>query len=292
MKILFVVNPSSGRKRGVDWEKEIQNYFNGASHDVKLLKLEKDVNVRTEIASFKPDRVAAVGGDGTVTMLAQALGGTNLPMGILPAGSANGMAKELNIPDKPADALNVLVNETPKALDAIRINDRDICLHLSDLGLNAQLIKYFEAGSLRGMVGYAKGIFKVMRNKQRIKVNVETPNEEALRTAVMVAIANASKYGTGAVINEQGKPNDGVFEVVVVRKLGIAEMLAAVIERKRFNPKNVEVLPARSVSIETERGVHFQIDGEYKGKVTSVKAKILPAFVQVIYPTEVAKPTT
>jgi diacylglycerol kinase (ATP) len=284
MKLLFVVNPSSGRKRGVDWQAEIRNYFEGSSHTVELLLLEKDVDVKAAIDAFKPDRVVAVGGDGTVNMLAHIVGGTALPIGILPAGSANGMAKELNLPNKPKEAIDTAVNSSPKPIDVIRINETELCLHLSDLGLNAQLIKYFEDGELRGMLGYAKGLLKVLRNSERLGVAVQTKTDEVTRTAMMVALANATKYGTGTIINHGGELDDGLFEVVIVRRLGVREMLKALIRnQKQFHPKGIEVLQAKSVVIGTSHKVHFQIDGEYKGKVSGVKAEILPGYLQMLF---------
>lgn len=284
LKLLFVLNPSSGRKRGTNWESEISKYFEELQHDITIIKLEKGVDIKTSIDSIKPDRVIAVGGDGTVNALAEIVGGTNLPMGILPAGSANGMAKELNIPNKPQAAIDIVVNAEPKSIDAILINDKDLCLHLSDLGLNARLIKYFDDGELRGMLGYAKGIIRTWQKNNRLGVAVQTKNEEVTRTAVMVALANARKYGTGTILNHIGELDDGFFEVIIVRKLGAREMFKALIRNKRqFHPKHVEVLQAKSVLIGTSHKVHFQIDGEYKGKVSSVAAKILPGHLQMLF---------
>jgi diacylglycerol kinase family enzyme len=89
---------------------------------------------------MKPDRVIAVGGDGTVQMAAKQLLGTDIPLGILPAGSANGMARELELPNTSEEALQVIVEGITRSADVIRINNTDICLHLSDIGLNAKLV--------------------------------------------------------------------------------------------------------------------------------------------------------
>ena len=63
-----------------------------------------------KIAQLKPDRVVAVGGDGTIKFVAEQLLDTPIPLGVLPAGSANGMARELGIPPDIEGSLNVLVN--------------------------------------------------------------------------------------------------------------------------------------------------------------------------------------
>lgn len=287
MKILFVINPRSGPKKDIDWKAIIEKYFENLPHTIDFFIIEGTdaaKGLKSTINKIKPQRVVAVGGDGTVTLVAKELQHSDMQMGIIPAGSANGMARELEIPNEPEKALEIILGGEVRRADVILMNGKDICLHLSDIGLNAQLIKYFKEGSLRGKLGYARVVAKVLVRKQRMSVMIESKEEEILRSAVMVAIANASKFGTGATINPQGNIYDGIFEVVIVRKLGVLEILKMFLKFQRFNPRKIEVLPARSVRIETSRYVHFQIDGEYLGKVKAVSAKILHAQLNLVLP--------
>jgi diacylglycerol kinase family enzyme len=213
LKILFIINPISGGKTKVNYKETIQQYFEMLPHNIHLFELtgknDSDA-INKQINKIKPDRVVAVGGDGTVTLVAKQILGTPLPMGILPAGSANGMAKELNISTTISEALDIVVSGTIKCSDVIEINNQ-ICLHLSDIGLNAQLIKYFDEGDIRGMLGYARLVFKVLWRKQNMQVVIQSKDKEIKRDAFMVVLANASKYGTGAVINPQGDLYDGLL---------------------------------------------------------------------------------
>ncbi len=284
LKFLFVINPISGGKTKQNWATSIGEYFKELSHTVEyyLLNGKNDgESIKHWITEIKPDRVVAVGGDGTITMVAKQLLGTKIGLGILPAGSANGMAKELNIPADINTALGIVVNGSTKCLDVIRINGQ-ICLHLSDIGMNAQLIKYFEEGNWRGKIGYARVALKVLWKKQNMQLTIETKDMEIRRDAFMVVLANASKYGFGAVINPQGDLSDGLFEVIVIRKLAASEFFKMWFRPQPFDPKKIETFHARSVSIETARKVHFQVDGEYLGKVNQVKATILPAQLHIL----------
>jgi YegS/Rv2252/BmrU family lipid kinase len=286
-KLLFVINPKSGKSK-VDYKASIESYFKNLSHDIQFFLLEgkNDENsLEQTLQQVKPDRVIAVGGDGTVTMVAKKLLESSIPMGILPAGSANGMAKELNIPVTVNEALDVIVNGEIKCSDLISVNNQ-ICLHLSDIGMNAQLVKYFEEGNMRGKLGYARFVIKVLMRKQFMQVVIQSKGKEIKRDALMVVLANASKYGTGAVINPEGSIYDGLFEVVIIRKLAISELFKMWIKPQPFNRKKIEVIPATSVTIETSRKVHFQVDGEYLGKVKRVKADILPSKLNLILPKE------
>src|SRR5690606_18666817 len=100
----------------------------------------------------------------------------------------------------------------------------------------------------------------------------------------MVAFANARKYGTGANINPEGNIADGVFEVVIIRKINLLEIYKSIFTNKSFHPRRIEVFPARSVKLQSNRRVHFQVDGEYKGKLTKVEARILKGVLNLVLP--------
>ena len=277
LKILFALNPVSGGKSNQNWEAAIRDYFKDLQHTIEIFMLNGVHDAESLsywITKMKPDRVVAVGGDGTVQMVAKQLLGSGIPLGILPAGSANGMARELQIPNTPAEALSIVVNGTIKEADIIRINNDEICLHLSDIGLNAKLIKYFEESNWRGKFGYARVLFKALRKKRPMSVLIDLNGEQVKRSAFMIVLANATRYGTGAVINPNGSLYDGVFEVVIIRKFSIGEIFKMFIRFLPLNPTKTEIIPATSVTITPYGKVHFQIDGEYLGKVTQVEARV------------------
>lgn len=287
MKILFVINPVSGGKEKHDWEASIRDFFKEKPHAIEfyLLTGKNDkVSIQHHLERIQPDRVVAVGGDGTVKMLAQLLKETSIPLGILPAGSANGMARELKIPLKIEDALDVIAGGTCKKIDVIKINEEEICIHLSDIGLNALLVKYFESSKKRGMWGYGRAVFKVLWKKSLMHVTIKTDKEEIRRKAFMVVIANAKTYGTGAIINPDGELADGLFEIVVVRKLNFLELLKMLITHKPFHPNRIEVFQTKNLELKARRKVYFQVDGEYLGKTISLKARILPQIINMVLP--------
>lgn len=289
-KFLFVINPVSGGKEKHDWENSIRSFFKNLPHSIEfyLLTGENDsVSVQHHIDTIQPQKVVAVGGDGTVKMLAELLINKTITLGILPAGSANGLAKELNVPLLITDALQLISTGKEKTIDAIRINEKEICIHLSDMGLNAMLVKYFEENSKRGMWGYTKGVMKMLWNKQKIHATITTDSTTEKRKAYMIVVANASKYGTGATINPEGKMDDGYFEVVVVRKLNFWELLKLLITHKTFNADKVEIFSTTKLDITTIKKSYFQVDGEYRGRTKIINAHILPMSLRVLVPDEV-----
>ena len=286
-KLLFVINPISGGKEKQDWESFISNSFKELPHTIEFYILSgtsDKTSVQHHIQTIQPDKVVAVGGDGTVKMVAELLIDTNMALGILPAGSANGMAKELGIPLPKQEALNIVLQGTTKKIDVIRINDTEICIHLGDLGLNAMLVKYFESSKKRGMLGYAQGVFKTLWNKQTLHATITTEQGTIKRRAYMIVLANAKQYGTGATINPEGKVDDGFFEIVIVRKLNFWGLLNALITHKTFKKEKAEILSTKKVELSTLKKAYFQIDGEYLGRMKHITASIAPNCLNVMTP--------
>lgn len=287
LQFLFVVNNSSGTNQSIKWNDVINDFFIDKDASFKIYNLPEQfeiVQIKDRIKNEQPINVIAVGGDGTVTMLANILAGTEIALGIIPAGSANGMAKELGIPEDAKDALKIILEAKIKYCDLIRINKSKYCLHLSDIGLNAHLIKHFDEGKLRGKLGYALVILKTLWNKERMQAIIKTKDVEVRRNAFMVVLANATKYGTGAVINPHGNLRDGLFEVIIVRKLALGSLLKMLLKPGIFNPKKIEIIPSTSVEITTLKKTHFQIDGEYQGEIKKVNAEICEGILKIIEP--------
>lgn len=290
LRILFVINPIAGGKVKSDWETAIREFFRASDHVIEFF-IQTGKNDRSSIQHyverFSPDTVVAVGGDGTVKLVAEIIKETPMRLGIIPAGSANGLAKELGIPANADAAIDVIVNGYCKKMDAIKINEEELSFHLSDVGMNALLVKYFEESKQRGLWGYGRSLLKMLWYKRRMRVSITTDDNIYKRKAYMVVLANAEKYGTGAVINPDGNVADGKFEVVVVRKLHLYTIIKAVLAGKRFDPKRIEVFRTKKVVLRFQQKAPFQIDGEFRGKVAFLEARILPGIVNVLLPPQV-----
>jgi diacylglycerol kinase (ATP) len=284
-KFLFIINRSSGTNTP-DWQKIIADYFTAFNHIVEVYQLPNDFNVKSiieKIVLFSPNRVIAVGGDGTIKLVAECLMHTKTPLGILPAGSANGLAKELHIPEDPAKALDVIVTGHLKKIHLIKINNH-ICVHLSDIGLNAHAVKKFEKLPRRGMWGYVRAAWKVVWVNPVMLVNMQMANETSKQRAHMIVIANATQYGSGAVINPIGKLDDNLFEIIVVKKISLRELFKMIFSHNAYDSTKTEVFQTNTLRIRSTKKVHFQIDGEYLGKVNEVNATLLPDAIEIIVP--------
>ena len=285
IKLLFIINPNSGNSN-INWQEEIKNYFANTGHDISLFQLTKNCNLDTikeKIKSFSPQKVVAVGGDGTVKLVAECILNTKIQLGILPAGSANGLAKEFDISNVPTEALSILLKGNTQKIHAIKVNN-ELCIHLSDVGLNAYVVKEFENQPMRGMWGYLMASIKVLWQNPLMNIRMKIDGNIIKVKAMMIVIANATKYGSGAVINPIGKLDDDLFEVIVMKKISIREMFKMVYSHEEYDSEKTEVFQTNELVINSIRRVHFQVDGEYLGKVKEVKAVIMPDCLEMIVP--------
>lgn len=284
-KILFAVNHASGNNT-IDCPELIPSFFEDKKdiqyqlYDLPAKNMKEAL--KDAIDSFKPDIVVAVGGDGTIKLVAELVLDTNIAIGVIPAGSANGMAKELQIPLEPLEALDLIVSGTAKPIHLTRINNK-LCIHLSDIGFNASLVKRFETMAHRGMWGYVKAAWTELWHHSRMEACFMLNNQKIKRKAVMIVIANATSYGTGITINPLGTLNDKLFEIIIIRKISVLEILKMRFSTGTFHPKKTEVLQTNEVTIQARKKVHFQIDGEYYGKVNELNAEIIPDAIRIIY---------
>ncbi len=301
LNYLFVINPISGgndksliyrfieeEKQGLGFSYEIYNTtaIDDESTISKLVKL------------HNPKVVVAVGGDGTLLLVAKILQNTSIKIGLMPFGSANGMSKELNIPkisdiiltlnpsERFRDCWKVIQKERTKEVDLLQINNSHYALHLSDIGLNAKIVKRFEAEKIRGYFGYARLFFKELKQKKRISYRLVADGKNYKGKAYMIVIANASKYGTGAIINPVGKLDDGFFEICIVKQITFFSLMSSFssIFRKNFQPNKelVKIISCQKAIIELKKFETLQVDGEVVGDVKKVEIEILPKALKII----------
>jgi len=282
--LYFIINPGSGNQQ-TNYEEVIKTFFLNTPHTIHIYTLKANCTVDTiknDIAKYRPDRVIAVGGDGTVKLAAECILGSNIALAIVPAGSANGMAKEINLKSNIKSALLLAVNGTPKAIHVLMINN-EISLHLADIGINARIVKKFQSLNGRGMLGYAKATWRAFKRHKKMHVALHINGKTILKKAEMVVLANGTTYGTGVKINNIGSLFDHQFEVIIVKWFSLIELIKMCFSfRMLFNPFKTEIIQTDEITLDTKESTFFQIDGESRGKVKHIKAKLIPQALYLI----------
>ncbi len=290
---IFVVNPISG---GMDKSEMLQAVSDYAkSQEISIINYETtgendEGRILELYRKHKPDRILVAGGDGTIKMVAEALQEQDVILGILPAGSANGLSVDMNLPAAIEDNLKIAFHNGFMELDMVCINGEK-SLHLSDIGLNAGLIKNYENSTIRGKLGYAlQSLATLQEEREPFNVSVTANGNTITTSSRMVVIANSQKYGTGVTINPVGKMDDGKFEIVIIKTLDLFLFGKIISGNIPLDSGEIEIISTDAALIQTDVPVHFQIDGEYYGEETLLDVKILHRQMKVAIPEPAAAP--
>jgi diacylglycerol kinase (ATP) len=288
MKLLIVINPSSGRTSNDKAILRIHKLAEKRTFDFKCIYTtgqNDDKAIRQQLSEYQPDRVIAAGGDGTVQLVARNLIGKEVLMGILPLGSANGMATALGFPQNYIEAVDFVIRASHFIrLDLLKFNDRHFCIHLGDIGINALMVKKYDTENKKGMFGYAKHLISSIRESPLLKYTIKTPEGVYQKEGYMLAFANAHKYGTGIHISD-GRVWDGKFEICNVPKIALDEAIKAGLTALNvFIDKNMfsDVISSTAAEISIDQKTDFQIDGEYMGQVDFLKIEVLPGAIKLL----------
>ncbi len=286
-KILLVINPISGGSGKEQLKEDITEIFknkNRAYETYETTGEDDDAQIDKILDNSSFENVLVVGGDGTLQLVAKAIGKREIAMSLIPAGSANGLASNLQLPENLAEQIEIALGDAYLMMDVISINDH-LCLHISDLGINATLIKNYDNSAIRGKLGYAlQTIPTLIESDLPYRFSLELNDEKMEMEGVMIAIANAKQFGSGAVINPDGKMDDGLFEVLIFKNLGIINILKTLDKDSHRDIEFVESFSTKKVIITCEKPICFQIDGEFIGDITHVVAELLPTKLKLMVP--------
>ncbi len=286
-EVLLIVNPIAGdinKKKIISKFKDKVKSSNANFHLFTTTGENDSEKIKSRLRDGKIDRVVVAGGDGTINLVADAVKEMDIILGIIPAGSANGLAVNFDIPDDLEEQISIALGNTFIDLDLLCIND-NICLHMSDLGINAELVKNYENSSIRGKFGYLlQSIPTLIKSEFPFDFHIETGKDQKTATAVLLGFANMQKYGTGANVNPHGKPNDGVFEILIFKRLSLSEILKTLRNEADLDPEFVEILQASEAVITCKKPVAFQVDGEYLGMETKIDIRILDKKIKMAIP--------
>lgn len=288
-KYLFVVNPVAGGSEKEILQTKIETFCKKNHIQGELYQTTgKDdcKKVFEMVRHFHPEILIISGGDGTINEMIPVLLKHSLPLGIIPSGSANGLATEFDITHE--NAFTTLMDRNFKKMDVVVLDDSKHMIHLADFGLNAMMIKRYEEEERRGFLGYAISALKEMGSvEEPFVTTVKHGGKKYKFSTKFLVIANARKYGTGFEINPGGDISDGKVELCFLKELSIQLFIDQFVRNDRRSNENnfFDILSIDEAEVICQRPVDFQSDGKYLGKLETLKIKILDQKVEVIIPT-------
>jgi len=291
--VSFVVNGSlagvSGRFVPLCREVAARNGWTAEFHVTE--KAEAGVAAARGSALDGADLVVAVGGDGTVRGCAEGVASTGVPLGIVPHGTANLLARTLGIPGHPKAALEVALDRSRPAEDRridLAIADREPFTAMAGMGLDAAVVAATRLKHQFGWFAYAmSGAAHLAHPPARftIRLDDDPPIE---RTARSVVVGNSGLLPGGFNLLPDARPDDGLLDVGVLAPhgpLGWTRLATRVLTHSRHQDRMLERFQARRVEITSLTTLPREVDGEVIAPGDTLKVVVQPGTLTVRVPT-------
>ena len=239
------------------------------------------------------DLVLVAGGDGTVRVVCAALAYTGIPVGVIPAGTGNLLARNLHIPLDLDDALERILEGRDRRIDLVKVHgdglDTDRFAVMAGLGLDAAIISDAPP-HLKAQIGWTAYLVSAAKNinhpsvKVRISLDDEEPLERRVRTVV---VGNVGMLQANIPLLPDARPDDGLIDVVVIAPRRVTQwplVFWRVMTRTKRTEMYLERFTGRKVEIVAAVDVQRQLDGDGIGPGRSLTAEVEPGCLVVRVP--------
>lgn len=232
--------------------------------------------------------VIVAGGDGSINQVGATLAGTDVALGIIPAGSGNGLARSLGISLDPKKAVENINNFNFRTIDTGLANGKAF-MNISGVGFDAAVSHAFHQQKMRGIFKYFVVGVKLIFNYKLQTYKINADGREFERKAWQIAMANSSQYGNDALVAPKAKVDDGLLDAVVLNPMPIFQMFLnfyRLFQGTLDRSKYIKTFKFKEMTITQERNDVSHLDGDpfELGKV--IEIKIRPMSLKVIVPNE------
>jgi YegS/Rv2252/BmrU family lipid kinase len=225
-------------------------------------------------------------GDGLVGAVGGAMAGSDTPLGIVPGGRGNDLARVLGIPDDPEGAVEVLLGRHIRRIDVGEANGKRF-LGIVSVGFDSEANRLAnETGFLRGNLVYAYAAIRTLAGWKPARFTIQIGEQRQTVRGYSVSVANNKAFGGGMYIAPDAELDDGEFDVIAVGavgKLRFVGNLPKVFKGTHVEEDEVRVLRARRLELSASRPFPVYADGEH---LTDLPAslKVLPRALSVLVP--------
>jgi diacylglycerol kinase (ATP) len=210
--------------------------------------------------------VVAWGGDGTINEVGGALVSRDAALGIVPAGSGNGLARELGLPLQPEAALATALAGAERRIDAGELNGR-FFFNVAGLGFDARVARLFNtrAHGRRGLLPYVVLGLRALWSYEPAVYEVEADGATRRVRAFVLAFANSRQYGNGAVLAPGARFDDGLLDLVAVDPRPLPIQLLRARHLRAGAPPNargIDIRRVRAAVVTSSEPLECHVDGE------------------------------
>ena len=286
----FIINPASGIGGKWPLERCIEHFFDQQSGWRSELYYTTGPNdAFTTALRYKEepfDLVVAVGGDGTINQVASALVHSPVPLGIIPCGSGNGLARHLHIPFSIPKAVALLQRCHIESIDSGSINERSFFC-TAGIGFDASLAHRFNNAHIRGFFSYAALSAATYVNYHPEKYIIETGEQLLEREAFLITFANCAQWGYNTYISPSASATDGLLNMVVWKKTPKVKFpfVAARLPMHNIDHSHyVETISGVRFCVERPNEGWVHVDGEHIQMGKKLVVEVHPSSLRVITP--------
>lgn len=285
-KILFIINPISGKRKQKNIHTIIEYYLDHRKFSFDLMYSEYHQHaqeiVLQQLKNF--DIMIAVGGDGSVNQIGASLINSSVVFGIIPSGSGNGLARHLNIPMNFKGAIELINSyQEPIKMDIARMNGHCF-LSTAGTGFDAHVAWKFSTATTRGFLTYAKIILQELFRYKIKKYELEINDQTIEMKALAVTIANSNQYGNNAYVSPQSKLNDGFLRLIIIKSFPFyyAPLLIFRLFNKSLLKSKFIVQHTVKRMVMTSPTEHVQLDGESLTMEGKLNIEVVPKCLNII----------
>ncbi|MBO7490194.1 MAG: diacylglycerol kinase family lipid kinase [Bacteroidales bacterium] len=267
-RLLFIVNPVSGIGKQKKIEQLLEQHIDKSLIEYTIRYTErihhgKDL-AREAVEQGCFDAIVAVGGDGSVNDVVSGIAGSDVTLGIIPCGSGNGLARNLNLPLNPANAIEVLNHFKVEEIDTIYLNDR-IVASIAGIGFDARVARRMKLAKVRGLQAYAKIVISDYPTYKEHIFRLNIDGNEIERKAWFISFANSNQFGYNTTIAPLAKLDDGLIDVCIVDRIPLLHLplTAPLLYLNHFElSQHVEFFKAHEITVYNNDEKWVNIDGE------------------------------
>jgi YegS/Rv2252/BmrU family lipid kinase len=290
-RILVLVNPVSGvrRRKLPGFVAMLEEGLAAKSYKIQLLVTRYAGHASRSVDEALRQgvrRFVVAGGDGTVNEVAARLAGTDAVLGIIPAGSGNGLAHHLEIPMNTAGAIRVINEGKLLRIDTCTVNGHFFA-SIAGIGFDARVARHFAKSNRRGFFTYARIVVKEYFGYTPRKYKLVLDGREHEARAFFISFANSSQFGYNTRIAPRASVTDGLIDVCVAKKPPIRAFpgIARLMLRKKIDQSRyMETYHAKEILVSRKRGKTVNVDGEPVRLAKRLQISIQPASLNIIVP--------
>jgi YegS/Rv2252/BmrU family lipid kinase len=231
-------------------------------------------------------RILVGGGDGTLNAVAEALVETGLPLGILPLGTANDLARTLGLPSDAAAAAAVIAKGRTRRIDLGCVNGKYF-FNVASLGLSTQVARELSRETKRrwGVLGYPLALWRAARKRRSFRADIRCDQERRRLHSIQIWVGNGRHFGGGMTVVADARIDDGMLDLVSLAPRGFWRLLLSLPQllAGRHPDQRLRHARGKEIEIHTRRPMPINTDGEVTTR-TPAQLRVVPGAISVYVP--------